>query len=65
MDNAPTLLFGAPEGGKNVRGEKRYRKIWCTKFRRQFFWTREFMDNAPSIMRLRPSVARRKDTGYG
>ena len=54
MDNAPTLLFGAPEGGKNVRGEKRYRKIWCTKFRRQFFWTREFMDNAPQHNAVTP-----------
>jgi hypothetical protein len=57
----PPCFSALPRGGKNVRGEKRYRKIWCT----QFFWTREFMDNAPSIMRLRPSVARRKDSGYG
>jgi hypothetical protein len=47
MDNAPTLLFGAPEGGKNV-GEKRYRKIGARSFGVSVFWTREFMDNAPS-----------------
>ena len=64
MDNASTLLFGAPEGAKTWWG-KALPQNWCTKFRRQFFWTREFMDNAPSIMRLRPSVARRKDSGYG
>jgi hypothetical protein len=61
----PPCFSALPRGGQKRAGEKRYRKIWCTMFRRQFFWTREFMDNAPSIMRLRPSVARRKDSGYG
>jgi hypothetical protein len=50
----PPCFSALPRGGKNVRGEKRYRKIWCTKFRRQFFWTREFMDNAPQHNAVTP-----------
>jgi hypothetical protein len=48
MDNAPTLLFGAPEGGQKRGGKSSTAKLVYEVSASVFFWTREFMDNAPS-----------------
>jgi hypothetical protein len=63
MDNASTLLFGAPEGAKTWWG-KALPQNWCTNSA-SVFLDPGIHGQCPQLVRLRPSVARRKDSGYG
>ena len=64
MDNASTLLFGALEGGKNVVGKSATAKL-LHEVSASVFLDPGIHGQCPQLVRLRPSVARRKNSGYG